>query len=96
MATALALRKALRKRTAGAIWGAFCEAYNKAYAFYDNDKPEECLQKCRAILGQHSELPRYVSICTLILVCLVVEDRAIFYAARSEAGMCSSHLIVFC
>lgn len=96
MATALALRTALRKRTASAIWGAFYEAYNKAYAFYDNDKPEECLQKCRAILGQHSELPRYVSICTLILVCLVVEDRAIFYAARSEAGMCSSHLIVFC
>jgi hypothetical protein len=89
MAASLAFHASLRKGVGDYMWKFFCEAYNEAYACYDNDKLEECLQKCHLILEQQAELPRYIRISTLILVCLIVKDYADFYEARSEARMCS-------
>jgi hypothetical protein len=89
MAASLAFSASLRKGVGDYMWKFFCDAYNEAYACYDNDKLEECLQKCHLILEQQAELPRYIRISTLILVCLIVKDYADFYEARSEARMCS-------
>jgi hypothetical protein len=89
MAASLAFQASLRKGAGDYMWKFFCDAYNEAYALYDEDKLEECLQKCHLILEQQAELPRYIRISTLILVCLIVKDHTDFYEARSEARMCS-------
>jgi hypothetical protein len=89
MAASLAFQASLRKGAGDYMWKFFCDAYNEAYALYNEDKLEECLQKCHLILEQQAELPRYIRISTLILVCLIVKDHTDFYEARSEARMCS-------
>jgi hypothetical protein len=82
-----ALRASLRTRVDDAVWDTFSDAYDKAYAYYENDKLEDCIKECSGILGEEASLPRYIRICTLILLALVVKEEVDFHEARTEAGM---------
>jgi hypothetical protein len=77
----------LRNRLNDAAWDVFAEANEKAHTFYDDDKIDERVKQCRDILDEQASLPRYIRICTLILLALVAEEEVDFHAAHTEAGM---------
>ena len=69
-----------------AIYSTFAEAYQKAHAYYDEDRLDECIQACTEIINEGS-VPRYIQISTLVLLALVVGSEEDFRATRSRAGM---------
>ena len=69
-----------------AIYSTFVEAYQKAHAYYDEDKLDECIEACTEIINEGS-VPRYIQISTLVLLALVVGSEEDFRATRSRAGM---------
>jgi hypothetical protein len=84
-----ALRDIVAQRVREAIYTAFSEAYQKAYAYYDDDKLDECITEFTEILND-GRVPRYIKISTLVLLALVVKSEDDFRAARTEAGTSSS------
>lgn len=76
----------IRARLDDAIWSALSDAYNEAYACYEQDELKECIQQCSKIPDEAAALPRYIRIMTLILLAVVVKEEEDFRAAHVEAG----------
>jgi hypothetical protein len=68
-------------------WEEFSKTFEKAYIFYEDDKIDECVKQCREILRVAAGVPRYIHICTLVLLALVAKDEEEFRTARIEDGM---------
>lgn len=49
----------LRRSVDDVVWATFARAFEKAAAFYDDDKMAECVEECCLILAESASLPRY-------------------------------------